>query len=282
MDTYNFDDSVPGSEIGTISGWPAPVDQWTFTKNSYFRTAGSVPGNDIFNTEISFVDAYEIVATTDGNGSATVSQDLAIEGLEITITAIPEPGYRLKTWEVVKGGVTPASLTSSRTTFDVMTSDVEIKAVFEPGVPDEVPELPSEHHHHEHSYVWKTTLEPTSESDGIESCICEGCGDVSATRPLPAYSVFEAQIVRMIKNAAEGATVTASTRHFNTLSRGVRNALMERPDVTLTISFLSMGHKGEALKVTIPAGYDITSLYDENGYLGLCRAGSVLGYDQVE
>ena len=26
LDTYNFDDSVPGSEIGTISGWPAPVD----------------------------------------------------------------------------------------------------------------------------------------------------------------------------------------------------------------------------------------------------------------
>ncbi len=54
--------------------------------------------------------------------------------------------------------------------------------------------------------------------------------------------------------------------------------MIKRPDVTIKASFLSKGHTGIPLKVTIPAGR--VDLFDSNGYLGLCRAGTELGYDQ--
>ena len=48
--------------------------------------------------------------------------------------------------------------------------------------------------------------------------------------------------------------------------------------MSLTVSFLSEGYKGEPLKVSIPAGFDVESVFDENDCLGLCRAGTVFGY----
>ena len=110
--------------------------------------------------------------------------------------------------------------------------------------------------------------------------MCSGCGDVKETSPLPALSVFDEEIINKIRNVKSGGTVTIETTHWNSLGRGIRDALAARPDVTLKISFLSEGHKGIPLKVTLPAGMDIAGMFDENGYLGLCRAGSTLGYDQ--
>ena len=109
--------------------------------------------------------------------------------------------------------------------------------------------------------------------------MCSGCGDVKETSPLPALSIFDEEVIAQIKNAPKGGTVKIETTHWNTLGRSIRDALADRPDVTLKISFLSEGHRGIPLKVTLPAGMDITAMFDENGYLGLCRAGSTLGYD---
>lgn len=133
---------------------------------------------------------------------------------------------------------------------------------------------------HVHSYSWQVIQEPTAESDGYEAYMCSGCGDVKETSPLPAMSVFDEEVIAKIKNAPKFGTVKIETTHWNTLGRSIRDALTARPDVTLKISFLSEGHMGIPLKVTLPAGTDITGMFDENGYLGLCRAGSTLGYDQ--
>ena len=131
---------------------------------------------------------------------------------------------------------------------------------------------------HTHSFSWVVTKSPTSTSDGEEAYMCS-CGEIERTSILPAISVFEEETINKIKNAPANAVIEVETSLFNSFGIGVRDALAARPDVTLKVSFLSEGYKGERLKVTIPAGTDVKTLWDDKGWLGLCRAGSTLGYD---
>ena len=136
----------------------------------------------------------------------------------------------------------------------------------------------STENNHVHSFTWQVTKSPTSTSDGEEVHICS-CGEIDEWSILPAISAFEQETINKIKSAPANSVVTVETRLFNSFGIGVRDALAARPDVTLKVSFLSEGYKGQLLKVTIPAGKESISLWDEKGWLGLCRAGSTLGYD---
>lgn len=129
---------------------------------------------------------------------------------------------------------------------------------------------------HEHSYRWETVTEPTAEADGLEVYKC-ACGDIKEKNTLSALSVFDAELVNKIEKCPLNGTVYVETTHWNSFGRGVKAAMTKRPDVTIKASFLSKGHTGLPLKVTIPAGR--VDLFDSNGYLGLCRAGTELGYD---
>lgn len=131
---------------------------------------------------------------------------------------------------------------------------------------------------HEHSYEWQTITAATATADGEEAYMCTKCGDVKERRGLSAMGVFEVEFANKILKAGPGATVYIDCKPWNSFGRGVRDAMIKRPDVTIKASFLSEGHKGIPLKVTLPAGS--ASLFDQNGYLGLCNAGTTLGYDQ--
>ena len=132
---------------------------------------------------------------------------------------------------------------------------------------------------HTHSFSWVVTKSPTSTSDGEEAYMCS-CGEIERISILPAISAFEEETINKIKNAPANAVIEVETSLFNSFGIGVRDALAARPDVTLKVKFLSEGYRGQLLKVTIPTGIDRYALWDEKGWLGLCRAGSTLGYDK--
>ncbi len=134
---------------------------------------------------------------------------------------------------------------------------------------------------HTHSYSWVVTKYPTSTSDGEEAYQCS-CGEIAQINIIPAISAFEEETINKIKSAPANGVVNIETKLFNSFGIGVRDALAAKPDVTLKVSFLSEGYKGERLKVTIPAGTDVKKLWDDKGWLGLCRAGSTLGYDNTQ
>ena len=73
--------------------------------------------------------SYLITVTSDANGTASASATYAKEDEEIILTAQPDPGYVLKEWQVIFGGVT---VTDNK--FIVGHENVMIKAVFEPAV----------------------------------------------------------------------------------------------------------------------------------------------------
>lgn len=69
---------------------------------------------------------YIVTVTNDGNGIGTATPSTAAAGTEITLTATPKDGYRLKEWQVISGGVTIVD-----DKFTMPDSNVEIKAIFE-------------------------------------------------------------------------------------------------------------------------------------------------------
>ncbi len=130
----------------------------------------------------------------------------------------------------------------------------------------------------EHNYEWRVITEATATADGVECYVCTKCGDVKERRGLAALGVFEDQTSDEVLNAPANGTINIECMPWNSFGHAVKEAMAKRPDVTIKASFLSKGHTGIPLKVTIPAGR--VDLFDSNGYLGLCRAGTELGYDQ--
>ncbi len=77
------------------------------------------------------VVTYTITVTNDGHGSACANVTSAEAGTEITLTAVPDAGYRFRVWQVLRGGDVLVEDTKAVTTFTMPARDVELRAVFE-------------------------------------------------------------------------------------------------------------------------------------------------------
>lgn len=78
---------------------------------------------------------YTIDATADSNGTAYASPVYAAENDTITLTAVPNGGYKLDSWEVTtptdnKPAITADGSDANIATFSMPASDVAVKAVF--------------------------------------------------------------------------------------------------------------------------------------------------------
>ncbi|MCR5776375.1 MAG: InlB B-repeat-containing protein, partial [Lachnospiraceae bacterium] len=69
---------------------------------------------------------YTVTVTNDGNGTASASPVKGVTGTEVTLSYTPADGYGFKEWSVISGGVTVAN-----NKFDIGTSNVTLKAIFE-------------------------------------------------------------------------------------------------------------------------------------------------------
>ena len=70
---------------------------------------------------------YDVSVLNDGNGTASANPVKAPAGTEITLTATPKSGYKLKEWQVMLSGVT----IGADNKFTMPNEDVEVKAIFE-------------------------------------------------------------------------------------------------------------------------------------------------------
>jgi hypothetical protein len=98
--------------------------------------------------------------------------------------------------------------------------------------------------------------------------------------PLSAYYIFNLNAVESIQKAQKNATVKIDTRRWISFHHMVMDALAERPDVTVEITFLDGGHKGNKFKVIIPKGADTKALVDTNGFTGFLFLGGKFGITQ--
>ena len=70
---------------------------------------------------------HDVTVSDDGHGTGSANPASATAGTEITLSAVPEAGYRFREWKVISGGVT---ITGGK--FTMPDSNVEVMAVFEP------------------------------------------------------------------------------------------------------------------------------------------------------
>ena len=138
--TWSIDGGLPAglslnADTGEISGTPTADGTAKFTVK-----ATNSAGSDTKELSITIAKAapaeYTVTVTSGGNGTASASPAKAVAGAEITLTAMPNEGYRFKEWEVISGGVTIVD-----NKFTMPNNNVEIKAIFE----KDVPPTPTEH-----------------------------------------------------------------------------------------------------------------------------------------
>ena len=116
---------------GEISGTPTADGIAKFTVK-----AENSAGSDTKELSIAITKAtpteFTVTVTSGGNGTASASPAKAVAGAEITLTAMPNEGYRFKEWEVISGGV---AIENNK--FLMPDSNVEVKAIFEEDAPPE-------------------------------------------------------------------------------------------------------------------------------------------------
>ena len=155
--TANFKNPSPTEYSVTVNGGTAQPD--TAKKNEKVTVTATIPGGKAFDKwtavginltaeqekqnpltfdmpennvtfTANFEQLYKIDITDDGNGTATASSSQAEQGKKVTITAMPDRGYKFDEWRVLSGGIRLRDEDSATTTFTMPNRDVEIKAYF--------------------------------------------------------------------------------------------------------------------------------------------------------
>lgn len=129
----------------------------------------------------------------------------------------------------------------------------------------------SSYESHTHNYNWVTVLEPTATSDGRAEYRCD-CGSVAATQTISVMYAIVDNVMTGIADAPEGGTLVIEDPVLRCLSAKMVEALLARPDLTLTIKFTD---DGVDRMVTIPAGKAPT---DGQAYYGYYYLGALYGW----
>ena len=135
---------------------------------------------------------------------------------------------------------------------------------------------------HIHHFKWVAIMNESESAEGTINYMCPECGKIWYFRPISAYYAFQGDVARRIEMAPEGAIVKVKTSHFINFNKQVMNALAERADVSLYVSFLDQEYKGNRVSFVIPAGEDTEALLDENGYTGFLYLGGIYGLKMEE
>lgn len=124
-----------------------------------------------------------------------------------------------------------------------------------------------------HQYEWERYRLATATTDGIMRYRCRHCGDVAYTVPVAAYYVFNKETQEAIRNAAVNETVTVSTPVFISFHEMVRDALLDRQDVTLVVDYENGGNDYEMI-VPSGSGDRLRKVFGESQYAGFLHMSS--------
>ncbi len=119
----------------------------------------------------------------------------------------------------------------------------------------------------EHKLVRELYEPATPQRDEVFCESCELCGQVIAYGDIPntAYVSFLNRVAGMIREAQPAEQVIVDTDRWISFDKRVLDAIKERADVSILIRYRD---QGEEHQVLLPAGVDVSSLGDENGFCG--------------
>lgn len=178
---------------------------------------------------------YAVTVETEGGGTASASAAQAAEGTAITLTAVPDEGWRFKEWQ-------SAGVTVTGSTFTMPAAAVTVKAVFE-RIPDPGPEPDIPDHR-------PVPVPVPSHPVAVEE---PSHGSVSVSRP----NASKGSAVTVTAEAEEGYVLESLTvtdekgRELALTDKGGGRYVFTMPGGEVTV---------EALFVPAAAGYEDCSL----------------------
>ncbi len=106
----------------------------------------------------------------------------------------------------------------------------------------------------------------TDTTDAVVASKCVKCGAVLGYEKVAnsAYHTFLKETADAIANAKE-ATVVIDAKMWVSFDKSVFEAIKSRPDVAVTVNY---SYEGQKYVLQIPAGVNVDSLMDENGFGG--------------
>ena len=128
----------------------------------------------------------------------------------------------------------------------------------------------------EHKPMREIYEQATPQRDAVFCESCELCGQVFVYGEIPntAYVAFLDYAAGIIYGAQPEEQVVITTDRWISFDARVLNAMSERADVSVLILYRD---QGEEHRVLLPAGADVSSLGDENGFCGFRYLNQIFG-----
>ena len=197
-------------------------------------------------------------------------------GDNVTVTDLGNGVYEIRL-NNNKGGVSiKAHLIGGR----VVAENTETVSDDEPRTESETPSVP---------FIFaKFTVSPTG-ANALPTVLGAYIGEEASNVPVQATKVvkvpagnltaieYKNAFIKTVTEAPKDATVILETAMCSCLDKAMVDALATRPDVSVQIVFPKDKTGAENYSVTIPAGYDVNSLVDANGYCGFMYLNSLFG-----
>ena len=198
-------------------------------------------------------------------------------GDNVTVTDLGNGVYEIRL-DNNKGGVTiKAHLIGGRVVAESTDDHVDDD---EPHADVDAPSVP---------FIFaKFTVSPTGANE-LPTVLGAYIGEEASNVPVQATKVvkvpagnltaieYKNAFIRTVTEAPKDATVILETAMCSCLDKAMVDALATRPDVSVQIVFPKDKTGAESYSVTIPAGYDVNSLVDANGYCGFMYLNSLFG-----
>ena len=197
-------------------------------------------------------------------------------GDNVTVTDLGNGVYEIRL-NNNKGGVTiKAHLIGGR----VVAENTETVSDDEPHAEVDAPSVP---------FIFaKFTVSPNGANE-LPTVLGAYIGEEASNVPVQATKVvkvpagnltaieYKNAFIKTVTEAPQDATVILETAMCSCLDKAMVDALATRPDVSVQIVFPKDKTGTENYSVTIPAGYDVNSLVDANGYCGFMYLNSLFG-----
>lgn len=192
---------------------------------------------------------------TENTSNATISldQDRALEYTKITFHVKAANGYQVKGVSAGKAAV----IDNGDGSYSVIVprgGGVNISAIVEAIIRDQ------------------------QQNGGSSESSASDIEVVSAPTPTQ-YESEQKQVQQMIRSIAQGGNCVINSAGLISFNRATFEALAARPDVSVDVIYK---WKGIKYKTTIPAGYPVLDLLNEDGYCGCLYLNAIFGSEVVE
>ena len=218
----------------------------------------AISGTDIskeeaMNTILQQKVNYLLRTENTSNATISLDQDRALENTKITFHVKAADGYQVKG---VSAGKT-AVIDNGDGSYSVIVprgGGVNISAIVEAIIRDQ------------------------QQNGGSSESSASDIEVVSAPTPTQ-YESEQKQVQQMIRSIAQGGNCVIKSAGLISFNRATFEALAARPDVSVDVIYK---WKGIKYKTTIPAGYPVLDLLNEDGYCGCLYLNAIFGSEVAE